>query len=159
MNFSQWLNSLPGSPTPTTAARKSGLVDATVIRHAAKGVSSADNVIKIAKAYGVHPVDALVELGFLDSSDVHGSRVHLRQALSEASVAELLENLVRAVNESGMFDGNYSVDDLVSDADVIPMPTRISSVDEDDDWEPERYVAKRKRPEPGEGDDDYGDGA
>ncbi|OKX85153.1 hypothetical protein [Corynebacterium glutamicum] len=158
MNFAQWLKSLPGSPTPTSAARKSGLIDATLIRHAAKGSSTADNVIKISRAYGVSPIDALVELGFLKSDDVEGSRVSLRRALDEASVAELLEYLVRAVNRSGMFDGEYSADDLISGGNVINFPTSSDNHD-DDEWEPELYVAKRKKPEPGEGDDDYGDGA
>lgn len=159
MNFSQWLKSLPGSPTPTSAARRSGLIDATLIRHAAKGVSTADNVIKISRAYGVSPIDALVELGFLQTDDVEASRVSLRRALDEASVAELLEYLVRAVNRSGMFDGDFSAEELISGGNVLDFPTSSNNHDDDEEEEPELYVAKRKKPEPGEGDDDYGPGA
>lgn len=151
MNFSSWLRSLPGSPTPTTAARRSGLVDATLIRHAEKGVTTADNIIKIAKAYGIHPIDALVDLGFLESSDVAGARVSLRRALEEASVSELLEYLVKAVNASGMFDGDFSAEDLLDSpsADVIQMPSQGLGA----------YAADGSDTEPEEGDDEYGGGA
>ena len=80
MDFLEWLESLPGGATPTTAAKKAGLASPTLLRHAERGWTTADNVIAIARAYGVPPVDALVELDILDASEAGGDAVRLKEA-------------------------------------------------------------------------------
>ncbi|BAC17633.1 hypothetical protein [Corynebacterium efficiens] len=131
MNFIEWLNSLPGSPTPTLAANHSGLAGPTLIRHAQRGKTTADNVIKIAKAYGVSPIDALVELGFLSPEDVSDTRIPLKSALEEAGVSELLESLVKRVNASGLFEGTFDARFFAgrAGAEIHELPSRIEQKD------------------------------
>lgn len=108
MHFNDWLKSLPGAPTPTTAAKTANLVDATVIRHARKGETTADNAIMIARAYGVSPIDALIDLGFLTMTDLEGRIVALeKKELREAAMEDLIEVLVEKVNASGLFEGTF----------------------------------------------------
>lgn len=113
MEFREWLYSLPGSPTPTTAARASKLVDATLIRHAEKGQTTSDNAIAIARAYGVPPVDALVELGFLKPSETGGEAVRLKEALKEASISQLWDAMAEKIDGTQVAVGRFPrFDDL-----------------------------------------------
>lgn len=149
MAFTQWLSTLPGSPTPTTAATRSALTASTLIRHAEKGRSTADNVIAIARAFGVSPVDALVDNGFLRPDEIDTAKVSARQALSDLGIEEALRIVVDRVNSSGLFENDFSVDDGI---DVFNPELTFQRP-------PELYVADRRKPEPVEGDDEYGDGA
>lgn len=115
MNFNQWLQTLPGSPTPTMAATKSGLASPTLIRHAERGRTTADNVIAIARSYGVSPVDALVDTGFLRPDEIDQSKVSARQALSDLGIDEALRTVVERVNGSGLFEEEFTVNDVMDD--------------------------------------------
>nr|DAU95536.1 MAG TPA: hypothetical protein [Caudoviricetes sp.] len=107
MAFVDWLKTLPGAPTPTIAAKRSNLSGPTLLRHSERGYSTADNVIRIARAYGVNPVDALVDNGILQTEELGGERSTVRKALKEATVEELLETLVEYVNNSGLIEGKF----------------------------------------------------
>lgn len=164
MNFSSWLESLPGSPTPSVAARQSGLASPTLIRHAQQGRSTADNVIVIARAYGVSPVDALVDTGFLRLDEVAGETISLQQAFARASMGDAMQLLVDKLNESGLFEGTLSVADLEAEANATPITkpddelARRRSNTVEDDVPPLGYVADSSPDEPEMGDDDYHDG-
>lgn len=121
MDFNQWLSSLPGSPTPTTAASRSGLASPTLIRHADKGATTADNVIKIARAFGVSPVDALVDAGFLRADEIDTAKVSARQALSDIGIEEALRIVVDRVNASGLFEEDFTVDEVLEDAQIVEL--------------------------------------
>lgn len=134
MEFTEWLQSLPGSPSPTTAARKSGLVDATLIRHAAKGATSADNVIAIARAYGVAPVDALVATGHLQANEVGGERTPIKMALRAASIAEKWDSIAEDIDGMKIIVGRFP---RASELDISTVESFItpdvSPVEDDDD--------------------------
>lgn len=113
MEFLEWLESLPGGATPTTAAKKAGLASPTLLRHAERGYTTADNVIAIARAYGVPPVDALVELGFLEPSETGGEAVRLKEALKDASISQLWDAMAEKIDGTQVAVGRFPrFDDL-----------------------------------------------
>lgn len=103
MDFNEWLKSLPGAPTPTVAGKKAGVVSTTLIRHAAKGQTTADNVIAIARAYNVSPIDALVATGHLGADEASSARLDLRMALKGATVEELWDAMAEKIDGSRLF--------------------------------------------------------
>lgn len=113
MEFLEWLESLPGGATPTTAAKKAGLASPTLLRHAERGYTTADNVIAIARAYGVPPVDALVDLGFLQPDEAGGEAVRLKEALAKASISQLWDATAEKIDGTNVGIGRFPrFDDL-----------------------------------------------
>lgn len=113
MKFKKWLESLPGSPTPTVAGRKAGLVTTTVLRHAEKDETNSDTVIAIARAYGVPPVDALVDLGFLRADEAGGEAVRMKEALKEASISQLWDTMADKIDGLHLTVGKFPrMDDI-----------------------------------------------
>lgn len=96
MKFSEWLDSLPTSPTPSQAAIKANISRATVLRHADKGTTTAEVLIPIARAYDTNPIDALISFGMLSIEDVRESAAHL--VLSEVTNSEILAELNKRVD-------------------------------------------------------------
>lgn len=130
MDFNEWLKSLPGAPTPTTAARNARLVDATLIRHATKGQTTADNVIAIARAYNVSPIDALVATGHLGADEASSARLDLRMALKGATVEELWDAMAEKVDGSRLFIEHFPrFGDLDISIDDSAPPASPRSVD------------------------------
>lgn len=115
MNFADWLQTLPGAPTPTQAATKSRLASPTLIRHAERGHTTADNIIKIARAFNVSPVDALVDNGFLCAAEIDRAKVTARQALHDLGIDEALRTVVERVNASGLFAEDFTTKEVVDD--------------------------------------------
>lgn len=169
MDFREWLSTLPGSPTPTSAARASKLVDATLIRHAERGSTTADNVIAISRAYGVPPVDALVTLGILDASEAGGDAVRLKEALEQASISQLWDTMAAKIDGLHLTVGKFPrMDDIaISVANDDLKARREGGVEKQfkgADWrskpKPGRdgYAADSSPREPQMGDDGYHDG-
>lgn len=170
MNFDTWLKSLPGAPTPTIAAKKSGLAAPTLLRHVERGHSTADNVIAIAKAYGVSPIDALVDNGMLEPSDLGGERSPIKAALRDATITELLETLIERVNNSGLIEGSFEMStiaghkpsDGVNELKPEPKPDDpwavAATVSGKDSWRGDEMVADDSEEEGFLGDDNYSDG-
>lgn len=114
MDFKKWLSTLPGAPTPSLAAKASGLANPTLLRHADRGYSTADNVIVIARAYGVNIIDALVDNGFLEAHETNAEKLPTKEAFKRATVSEILEALVEAVNSAGIVDGKFDMNDIAN---------------------------------------------
>lgn len=164
MDFETWLSTLPGTPTPTTAATKAKLTSSTILRHAERGKSTADNVIAIARAFNVSPVDALVDNQFLIPSEVSSETISMRQALANAAMEDILQALVNKLNESGLFEGTFTIEDLQPSATVVSLPSHSAespevTPDVPVDWENAPRAADSSPAEPGEGDEGYFDGA
>ena len=158
MSFSTWLKTLPGSPTPTIAAKKSGLAAPTLLRHVERGYSTADNVIAIAKAYGVSPIDALVDNEMLAISDLGHERSPIKAALRKATITELLETLIERVNSSGLVEGHFEMSDITGGYGLHDT-VRDEDLSPDDGWQYEEMAAADDSPdEPMLGDDGYHDG-
>lgn len=164
MTFNEWLQNLPGSPSPSQAADRADVSRATLIRHSKAGATTAEYAVKIARAYNVNEVQALLDLNFIEEAAVlelsiekalgHAKNSQLWVELSKRSDPES-RRLYRAEGKPGVIDLDDDTIASENDAQVFNFPTP----DQEEEFEPERYVAKRKRPEPAEGDDDYGPGA
>lgn len=107
MDFNDWLSSLPGAPTPTLAANKSGLTNTTLIRHAARGHTTADNVIAISRAYGVSPVEALVSTGHLNPDEASSERIDVRVALRAATIQEKWDSIADDIDSMQLVVGRF----------------------------------------------------
>ena len=107
MNFNEWLGSIPGAPSPTEAAKRAKISHATLLRHANRGETTAENIIAIARAYEVSPVDALVELGFLTPEEATSERLAIRQALKGATIAEKWDSLADDIDGQRLFIGHF----------------------------------------------------
>lgn len=70
MNIKEWLNTLPGAPSVSQAADHAEVSKATFLRHEKKGETTAEYAIKIARAYKVNEVQALLDLGFIEEAAV-----------------------------------------------------------------------------------------
>lgn len=162
MNIKEWLNTLPGSPTVSQAADHAEVSKATFLRHEKRGETTAEYVIKIARAYNVNEVQALLDLGFIEEAAI--LELAIERALGFAKNSQLYAEMNRRNDPEGRrlyraegIPGVIDLDDetiAVADAQLFKLPTSPAVDDE-----PERYVAKRKKREPSEGDDDYGSGA
>ncbi len=107
MDINSWLSSLPGAPTPTVAAKQARITPTTLIRHAQRGETTAENVIAIARAYGIAPVDALVELGFLTAEEVVSERLGIRETLKGATIQEKWDSLADDIDGQHLFIGHF----------------------------------------------------
>lgn len=150
MDFNEWLKSLPGAPTPTVAGKKAGVVSTTLIRHAAKGQTTADNVIAIARAYNVSPIDALVATGHLGADEASSARLDLRMALKGATVEELWDAMAEKVDGSRLFIEHFprfgDLDISIDDSAPPASPPHVMPIEDDGtvtefNYLPEEYAA------------------
>ena len=66
MDHRAWFETATDNATVNAAAKTAGIVQRTLARQLARNQISAESVISIAEAYGLHPVGALVDTGFLN---------------------------------------------------------------------------------------------
>ncbi len=174
MKFRDWLTALPGAPTPSIAAEAAKLPRPTLLRHAEKGRTTAENAIAIARAYGVAPADALVEMGFLNADEVGASdKLAIREALSRAEWEDIFAEITKRINASPMFEGEFELSlntpiDFLETDELRARRAARDGAEEGVDkhpaegWrdrgKPERSAADSSPREPGPGDDSYYDG-
>lgn len=107
MNIAEWLENLPGAPVPSEVAQKAQLSKATLFRHIEKGETTADNVIAISRAYGISPVDGLVELGFLTPDEATSERLAVKEALKDATIAEKWDSIADDIDGQKLIIGHF----------------------------------------------------
>ncbi len=159
MKHDAWIRSLPGKPSITAAARAAGIQKTTLIRQLDRGTVSAENVIEIARAYDVSPVDALVTTGHLRADEVKIVGVSI--ALGHATNHDLLEEVNQRVDPEArrILHGEGITPHFVDvgpGATVTELPGR--STEPDGSVGPLPYVADSSPDEPEMGDDGYHDG-
>lgn len=137
-----WYQLLTGGDTERAVATRAGITTSTLNRQLAKGHLAAENVILVARAYGQNTATALSATGYLTPEEAANSDGDIAQLLTDR---QLINELARRIGVTS--------DELTSDGDNV---VDIQSAQPDTHL---RYAAKRGKPEPEEGDDDYGDGA
>lgn len=149
MDLHQWLAGITDDNAQDIAAR-ANLPKRTVQHQMNTGRMSIENVIKIAAAYGHHPLRTLIEWGIVDPAweSVPDIEAALRMA-TEDQLGE--EVLYRMKLNPGATVGDKTVDHLAARRRNTPM----STPDTDD----VPHAARTAKLEPEEGDDDYGPGA
>lgn len=95
-NWANYLNRLMGSRSQADFARQLGITDGQLSkwRSGATGVK-VETVIAIARTLGDSPLHALVEMGYLEASDVAQFRVAKPFGLEEFTDQELTTEIVR----------------------------------------------------------------
>lgn len=90
MNIQQWYEETVSGDSQNTVADNAGIVPSSLYRQLPDRLSP-QNVVKIARAYGVSVIDGLVALGLIDDSDLEKSASS--DALRNATDEELLHEL------------------------------------------------------------------
>jgi hypothetical protein len=126
MNIKERLDSLPSAPTVSQAADFAGVSKATFLRHEKTGKTTAESVVKIARAYNVNEVQSLINLGFVDEAAI--MEVAIEKALGMAKNSQILaemnkrhdpeaRHLYRAEGKPGVIDlDDHRSPDPLSDA-------------------------------------------
>lgn len=96
MNMRDWILSLPGSPLPTQAATAAGIDISTISRQLKRNHISAENVIKLCKAFDKSPIDGLIETGYLSPTDAQ--EISISSALRDATNRQLAAEVTRRMD-------------------------------------------------------------
>ena len=152
-DHSNWYRRITGDATERAAALRSGVTTSTLNRQLAKGELSAEVVIKLCRGYGVNPVEGLAATGHLTHEEATGMTAD--SAAELLSDPELIRTLAFRINADpqAWFGTFGELADEQDDLAARRSNTHSSDVD------PAPYAANRRKPEPEEGDDDYGPGA
>lgn len=134
-----WLAETAGDASTNEIARNAGVTVSTLHRQRTSGNYSPDTVARIARAYGVSVIDALVTLGLIHPDDIATGQVidGLREATDQQLVAEIARRLeVIAEGDGSVFDEPGAAPDNVHHL----RPRNVSAAEEDMDM---REVASR----------------
>ena len=96
MDHRAWFETATDNATVNAAAKTAGIVQRTLARQLERNQISAESVISIAEAYGLHPVGALVDTGFL--SEKWATAIDPSRALREVDEETLADEVLRRMN-------------------------------------------------------------
>lgn len=145
----EWLSEVTNGASMRSVADLLGEYNVTFTRRLDAG--DARTIVRVADQYGVSPIPGLIAAEILTEDHVQTFRKKMGlNAYEDLELAEEMVERIRRASNAG---------DESELATVTEFPSGSGGEEYLDDIEPERYVAKRKKPEPGEGDDDYGSGA
>lgn len=153
MDTKQWLTETAHRPIyDQEIADILGISRKTANKRINDGLDASDLIV-LARGLGINPVMALQELGYVTINEVFdfldGDGTLLATAAADQLVYQLAEEMLSADQRIAL--GRAALT-LVNRSNVVDF----QSAQPDTHL---RYAAKRGKPEPEEGDDDYGDGA
>lgn len=136
MEHTKWLETTTDGATARAIDAKTGISYRTIQEQAKRNKISAENVIRIAEAYGAHPVAALVATDYLDEKwlTVPDIPTALRAATEHQLADAVLEKMLEGPKTPALIT---PVDELVTRGE---------------------YAADSSDTEPEPGDDEYNDG-
>ena len=97
MTHDDWFQNLTAGDSINAAAKRAVLEQGTLNRQLKRGMIPAESVIALARAYGVNPVQALVDTGYLTKDEATGE-VHVIN-WSELPDTDLLRELLRRAED------------------------------------------------------------
>lgn len=142
MEHNEWLRNVTSDST-NAVARQAGLVPRTFARQVERGRIDAESVIGIAVAYGIHPVGALADTGYIDNK--FAREIDPSAALSLVSEEALAREVLRRMKMG------IRTDAFTTPVDELAERRRVSEVS---DTMPDTAVADES-PEEGGAPDDY----
>lgn len=149
MTFTAWLESI----TPDSQgeiAKKIGIARRT-LQNQIYGTPKLETIVKIADTYGVNPHRALSELGYIKAHWLQELAGDIDAALLAADEEQLATEVLRRMKIG------VETEALTTPIDELPQPWLFA--EDTPNIAPEPYAANRRKPEPVEGDDEYGSGA
>lgn len=183
-----YLSQLMGDETATEAAKKSGISSSNFTRWKKGAKADPDFVVKIARAYNANVLDALVAAEFITAEEAKSgigtdnrlgesmrametsaaiadvSAGFLQDALRQIQAAYIRDRLGETVPAHELknselirkkFQEALNVTTEQTKDELAALRSNVSEVD----VRGLPYAANRRKPEPEEGDDDYGSGA
>lgn len=157
MNFTAWLESLTDD-SQSVIAEKIGMSRRT-LQNQIYGTPKMETIVKIAETYGLNPHLALTDLDYINArwlEDLVGdSDAALLAATEDELSQEVLRRMLRGVKTEAL---TTPIDEMDTPTTVTPLH-QPDAPDDETDIDPEPYAANRRKPEPVEGDDEYGPGA
>ncbi|MFK4760343.1 hypothetical protein ACI3KS_05345 [Microbacterium sp. ZW T5_45] len=145
----EWLKMIGATESLRDIASKTGVSHATLSRQINDGGFLIDTTIRLARAYGVSPVGALVANGHLTAEEAGVD--HVESALEAATDAQLVDQIAKRL---GVTDFGTVFDLPVTEAVANVRPLRKRNVPAPEQT-PLRGVAKKKSRDRG-GDDGQG---
>lgn len=150
MTNTRWWNyveELVGDDNFSQAANKAGFDKSAFTRWKRGAAADPAFVVKLARGYDANVLHALVESGFLTEQEAALTEVSPRLDLTDIPGPDLMSEVERRLEELRF---------LVS---LSPARDDLASRRPTPDVQDEPYAANRRKPEPEEGDDDFGPGA
>ncbi|MDH6199249.1 lambda repressor-like predicted transcriptional regulator [Mycobacterium frederiksbergense] len=114
MDHIEWIKATTKGDATRAIGRAANIPDRTVASQIDRGHISAENVIAIAIAYGVHPVTALIDCGYLPAR--YATTADPVAALRSVSEDDLADEVLRRMKLAGDHTVlTTPVDELLSD--------------------------------------------
>lgn len=140
MDTREWLNNVTNGDSLRTIEKKTGVSYGTINSQRTTGVS-AENVIAVARGYGIPPVSALVVTEFLTPAEV--DKGDPKAAIRNATEEDLAEEVLRRMKLPGTHAAfTTPVDELIDESGNYPHV--VASFDPDNDtpfFDPETMAA------------------
>lgn len=122
MEHSEWLQKVSKGDSTNASANKAGIQQRTLARQVDREHIDAESVIALAIAYGIHPVGALVETGYLDEK--WANQIVPFLAVRKLTDEQILEEILRRMKLPGDHrEFTTPVDELLEErGNVTPLP-------------------------------------
>lgn len=146
MTFQEWLSTIT-EDSIAEISRRTGIPRRTLQYQLANDKPSIENLLEISSTYGVSPIETMLYFEII--SRAWEKVPNITGALRLASDEQLTDEILRRL-KGGSQAFDTPIDEVAarrSNTQSAPADTHL------------RYAAKRGKPEPEEGDDDYGNGA
>ncbi|WEV65867.1 MULTISPECIES: hypothetical protein [unclassified Bifidobacterium] len=115
-NHIEWLREITHDDSINRISQQAGIPYATLYKRFKSSELATDEIISIARSYGINPVDALVKTGVISSEEATGVRGD--NALRLCDIESIAKEIVRRDNEKSQLksDDKYSNSVAAQDA-------------------------------------------
>ncbi len=151
MTWAEFVRQTIGGDQQVEAARKAGLDQTTISRWVRGGqAGKAENVVKLARAYGASVLEALVVAGFIRVDEARAQvTINRFEDPSDERLLELLASRLRRDREEVVDRGDRPAP--MTEGSPDPAPSNVTSLRPDESVDPYKTgqaKAARKRPKP-----------
>ncbi len=100
MNVYEYIEKITNGATINEISERAGIVKSTLWRQIKNDTVSYENLIKIARSYGVNPITALVEVGAITPQEALQGK--MAGDLNDASETMLIEEVARRLHRNAI---------------------------------------------------------
>lgn len=128
MEHNDWFTQTTKNATVNAVANKAGIVQRTLARQIERGHIDAENAIKIAIAYNVHPVRALVDTGYLEEK--YAQEVDITTAIQTADEMVIVDEVLRRMRKGEASENFTKPADQVAKERNLSVVSDASDIDD-----------------------------
>ncbi|WEV46823.1 hypothetical protein OZX62_00495 [Bifidobacterium sp. ESL0690] len=103
-NHIEWLREITHDDSINRISQQAGIPYATLYKRFKSGELATDEIIAIARSYGINPVDAMVKTGLISNEEASGVRGD--NALRLCNIESIAKEIVRRDAEKTQLTGN-----------------------------------------------------